>query len=250
MKTTESIAVMGAAGGIGSVLCRLLAERGARLHLAGRSAGPLEALAKELDARWTVVDATDHDAVGQWLASTQADGPLTGAANLAGSILLKSAHGTSAAEFETTLAQNLKSAFYLLKHAAPAMKGGGSIVLMSSAAAQVGMMNHEAIAAAKAGVEGMARAAAATYAPRNVRINAVAPGLVETPLAAKLLATEATRKASVAMHPLRRIGRPEDVARAVAWLLDPASDWVTGQVLPVDGGLSSVRPPPQAPARE
>jgi NAD(P)-dependent dehydrogenase (short-subunit alcohol dehydrogenase family) len=248
--TNERIAIMGAAGGIGTALCRRLASRGARLHLAGRTEGPLEALGRELDAPWTVVDATDHDAVGGWLESVSTEGPLTGAVNLAGSILLKSAHGTSVAELEATIAQNLKSAFYVLKHAALAMKGSGSIVLLSSAAARIGMMNHEAIAAAKAGVEGLARAAAATYAPRNVRVNAVAPGLVETPLASKLLASEATRKASMALHPLRRVGRADDVASMIAWLLDPANDWVTGQVMGIDGGLGTVRPPPQAPSRE
>ena len=241
---------MGAAGAIGAALCRQLAYRGARLHLAGRNAGPLEALGRELDAPWTTVDATDHDAVAAWMSSVTTEGPLTGAVNLAGSILLKSAHGTSVAELETTIAQNLKSAFYVLKHAALAMKGAGSIVLLSSAAARIGMMNHEAIAAAKAGVEGLTRAAAATYAPRNVRVNAVAPGLVETPMAAKLLASDATRKASMALHPLRRVGKANDVASAIAWLLDPANDWVTGQVLGIDGGLGSVRPPPQAPARD
>ena len=110
---------------------------------------------------------------------------------------------------------------------------------MSSAAARHGLANHEAIAAAKAAVEGLVRSAAATYAPRGVRVNAVAPGLVRTPLAARLTANPASLAASEAMHPLGRIGEPDDVAALVAWTLGPEATWVTGQGGGMDGGLSS-----------
>ena len=113
---------------------------------------------------------------------------------------------------------------------------------MSSAAARIGLANHEAIAAAKAGVEGLARSAASTYAPRGVRINVVAPGLVRTPLSARLVGNDASVKASVAMHALGRIGEPDDVASLIEYLLDPSHRWVTGQVFGVDGGLSTLRP--------
>jgi len=121
------------------------------------------------------------------------------------------------------------------------MHNGGSIVLVSSAAARIGLPNHEATAAAKIGVIGLTLAAAASYGPRGIRVNCVAPGLVRTPLTARLTANEASLKASDAMHVLGRIGEPAEVAAALAWLLDPAQGWVTGQVLGVDGGLGSVR---------
>ena len=105
-----------------------------------------------------------------------------------------------------------------------------------------GLANHEAIAAAKAGILGLTLSAAATYAGQNLRVNAVAPGLTETPLTAALTSNETSRKFSEAMHALGRLGKPEDVARAIMFLLDPANSWITGQVLEVDGGLSSVRP--------
>jgi NAD(P)-dependent dehydrogenase (short-subunit alcohol dehydrogenase family) len=121
------------------------------------------------------------------------------------------------------------------------MRGGGSIVLMTSAVARTGLKNHEAIAAAKGGVTGLMRAAAATYAGRGVRVNAVAPGLVESRMSSDILSSEAGRKQSEQMHALGRVGQPTDVAPAVCWLLDPETDWVTGQVIGVDGGLGTVR---------
>ena len=119
---------------------------------------------------------------------------------------------------------------------------GGSIVLVSSAAAQKGMSNHEAIAAAKAGIEGLTRSAAATYANRGIRVNCVAPGLVETSLSQPILQNPAAREVSQRMHPLGRLGKVEDVANAIVWLLSPAQSWITGQVIGVDGGLANCLP--------
>jgi NAD(P)-dependent dehydrogenase (short-subunit alcohol dehydrogenase family) len=118
---------------------------------------------------------------------------------------------------------------------------GGSVVLLSSAAARLGIANHEAIAAAKAGVLGLVLSAAASYASRAIRVNAVAPGLVRTPLTAPLTMDETALKRSTALHPLGRIGEPDEVASAIEWLLDPGQAWVTGQVIGVDGGLATVR---------
>ena len=97
------------------------------------------------------------------------------------------------------------------------------------------------IAAAKAGVIGLARSAAATYAGKGIRVNAVAPGLVDTPMSAGITGNEMMLKASTAMHPLGRIGKPEEVASVITWLLSDTASWVTGQVIGVDGGLSTVR---------
>jgi NAD(P)-dependent dehydrogenase (short-subunit alcohol dehydrogenase family) len=171
-------------------------------------------------------------------------GRIDGAVNCAGSILLKPAHLISDAEFSDTLAQNLTTAFHVLRAAAKRMmrqEGGGAIVLCSSVAAQRGLLNHEAIAAAKAGVEGLALAAAASYARSGVRINCVAPGLTRTDLTRGITSNEAIAKASAAMHPLGRIGDPAEVASAICWLLDRDQSWVTGQVIGIDGGLGRVQ---------
>ncbi len=237
-----NIAIIGATGGIGSALARRLKAAGASLLLLGRNPTRLSALGDELASPWLAVDAARVTDLEQALSSPR-HAPLSGLVNCAGSLLLKPAHLTSEDEWQQTLEANLTTAFATVRAGAKAMMStGGSIVLCSTAAARTGLANHEAIAAAKAGVIGLTLSAAATYAPRGLRINCVAPGLVDTPLAARIVSNEAALKSSTAMHALGRIGRPEDVASALAWLLDPANAWVTGQILGVDGGLATIRP--------
>lgn len=231
--------VIGAAGGIGRRLVELLHRDGWSLVLAGRTSDSLNDVAATCGGQAATLDARDFDAVD---AMFHAHPGILGAVNLAGSILLKPAHLTTTQEFEETIALNLRTAFALTRAAGKHMKGtGGSVVLMSSCAAGIGLANHEAIAAAKAGVEGLTRAAAATYAGAGIRFNAVAPGLVATPMARRITENEGALKASIAMHPLGRIGQPDDIARAIAFLLGDESKWTTGQVLGVDGGLARLK---------
>lgn len=192
---------------------------------------------------WGTVEATDPDSIDAVADAAAAElGGLTGIANCVGSILLKPAHLTTTTDWAATLDTNLNSAFGCVRAAGRLLKAdGGSVVLVSSAAARIGLPNHEAIAAAKAGIIGLVLSAAATYARQKIRFNAVAPGLTCTPLAAGLVASELAEKASVAMHPLGRLGEPDDVARAIAWLLDPQQSWVTAQVIGIDGGLADVK---------
>lgn len=246
-----NVLILGATGGIGSALARQLATLGYGLSLAARSSDRLEALATELKAHAGPVDATDSASVEACVDRAFAQlGPLHGVVNCVGSLLLKPAHSTTDEDWAGVLAVNLNSSFYVLRAAASRMMrtGGGSIVMLSSAVAQRGMINHEAIAAAKAGVVGLAQSAAATYARYNLRVNCVAPGLTRTPLTESLTSHEASMKASAALHPLGRIGAPEEVASAIRWFLDPQQSWVTGQVLAVDGGLSSVQARAASPA--
>lgn len=235
--------VLGGAGGIGSALCRELVARGDRVVIAGRNLDAMQVLASELGADHAYVEATDPDAVEELLARTlMRHERLDGLANCVGSILVKPAHTTSIEEWDEVLGTNLGSAFAAVRAAGRVMRRrGGSVVLLSAAAARVGLANHEAIAAAKAGVEGLALSAAATYARDGLRFNVVAPGLIRTPLSDHLTRNPVSLAAAAALHPMGRIGEPEDVSSAIAWLLEPARAWVTGQVISVDGGLSRVR---------
>jgi len=241
--TPQRVLIIGGGGGIGSALARRLAAESHKVFVAGRDSGKLAAVAAETGVATTCVDATDFAAVDAVAdqAATQLGG-LSGVVCCAGSLLLKPAHLTTVDEWQATLAANLTTAFACVRAAGRLLKAdGGSVVLVSSAAARIGLANHEAIAAAKAGISGLVLSAAATYARAKIRFNAVAPGLVRTPLAAAITSNELATKASIGMHPLGRLGEPEDVARAIGFLLDPVNDWITGQVLGVDGGLADLK---------
>ena len=227
--------VLAAASGIGQAITAQLRAGGHTVTTTARN-----------DQKITpdhVLDIADFDAVEALFSSLE---DLSGAVNCAGSLMLKPAHMTSAEQYRATIDASLTTAFSTVRAAGKTMRSGGSVVLVSSAAAMAGLASHEAIAAAKAGIIGLTLSAASTYAAANLRFNAVAPGLVETPLTEKMNANEASRKISESMHALGRLGQPEDIARMVCFLLDPANDWITGQVIGVDGGLSRVRPKARA----
>ena len=235
--------VVAAGSAVGSRVAQMLSARGARMVLAGRDSAVLASLATSVGGLAVTADAANFADVERCVAeAVDTTGRIDGIVNCAGSILLKPAHLTSAQELQDVLTANLISAFATVRAAAGAMRqGGGSIVLLSSAAAAIGLPNHEAIAAAKAGVSGLARSAAATYAPYGIRVNAVSPGLVDTPMSRSITTNELARKASIAMHPLGRLGTADDIAEAICWLLTPQSAWVTGQVIGVDGGLATLK---------
>jgi len=237
--------VLGATGGIGSELCRQLAATDCTLVPASRAEGLPPHLIEALGGtQFLTTDVTNPAQVKQCIEEViTRHGRLDGVAHCVGSVLLKPAHSTSDAEWDETIEVNLTSAFHVLRSAVQAMRAtGGSIVFVSSVAARRGLANHEAIAAAKAGLIGLTLSAAATYARHSIRVNCVAPGLVRTPLTESITSNEAALRYSTSLHALRRIGEPAEVASAIRWLLDPAQGWITGQVLGVDGGLASIQP--------
>jgi NAD(P)-dependent dehydrogenase (short-subunit alcohol dehydrogenase family) len=245
--------VTGANGAIGAASARRLVEDGWRVGLIGRDESALEHLAAQLGApaHVLVADPTDATALDAAVSGViDRLGSPSGLVHAVGSTLLKPAHAIADADFDAVIAANLTSAFYALRAFVRAVPRGssGSAVLFSSAATQIGLVNHEAIAAAKGGVDGLVTAAAATYAARGIRVNAVAPGLVRSRLTSRLVENEATLRASEAMHPLGRVGEAADIAGVVSFLLSPAAGWITGQHIAVDGGLSSIKLPP-APSR-
>ena len=190
-------------------------------------------------------DALDEEAVQEAVnqAHSQGANGLSGIAHLVGSIALRPPHAMKVEDFEAVIRTNLTSAFTTLKIGGKALlkSGSGRMVFTSSVAGSYGLTNHEAIAAAKGGLEAMVRSAASTYAQRGIRVNAVAPGLTETRLGASVLRSDAIREASVGMIPLKRINEPSEIASSMHWLLTQAPDNFTGQVLHLDGGMSAIR---------
>ena len=162
--------------------------------------------------------------------------------NCLGSIFLKPAHLTSVQDFDEVLDINLKSSFLILKNSVPMMrKNGGNLLFFSSAASSIGMANHEAISAAKGGIEAMVRSAAATYAKNNIKVNAIAPGLVDSNLSKNIVSNEAALNVSKRMHSVGRIGTPDDISKFAIPLIVDNSSWVTGSIINIDGGLSTTK---------
>jgi 3-oxoacyl-[acyl-carrier protein] reductase len=240
----QRVAILAARSTIGQVIAARLHGAGNKLALLGRD---LTGLNTEVATFSADCELTDFEVVEKTLGEArEALGGLTGIVNCSGSIVLKPAHLTNRELFDETIEANLVTAFAAVRAAVKYMdKTGGSVVLISSAAATLGMPNHELIGAAKAGVEGLVRSAAASYASRSIRVNGVAPGLVDTALSASIVQNPTSLKVSESLHALGKIGSPEDVASAICWLLDPEQQWVTGQIIGVDGGLSRVQPRPK-----
>lgn len=236
--------VFGATGGIGKALSKTLSKNGHSLMLASRGEEALNGLGNELGCSVCEADATDFDQVTECFSKAKEKlGRIDNVALAVGSILLKPAHLTSEQEWFETINKNLTSAFYVVKAAAQTMRQQkGSIVFFSSCAGQRGLPNHEAISAAKAGIIGLVQSAAASYASQGLRFNCIAPGLVNTPMSSNIVSNPAALNYSRGLHALKRIGEPEDIAPAAAWLMSEESSWVTGQVISVDGGLTKVQP--------
>ncbi len=240
----SSIAILGATGTIGSVLARRLVQHGQPVLLVGRNEEKLRALSRELGQPFVTADLTSSLRLEEALRATpDARGGFHALVNCIGSILLKPAHATSDDDFRQVVETNLFTAFATIRVGSKLLREqGGTIVLFASAAAEIGIQNHEAIAAAKAGIIGLARSAAATYAANNIRVNVVSPGLVRTEMTRRIWENSASAAASAQLHALGRLGEPEQVASLVSWLLEGENDWITGQVIGIDGGLGHVLP--------
>ncbi len=242
--TVPSYVVLGGTSCVAKAIAQRVHSAGGRLLLTARTESAADELATRFSCETAIASADDPDSIDRSIQlAAERFGRIDGVVNCIGSVLLKPAHLTTDKEWYDVLSTNLTSSFFLVRSAAKAMRQeGGSIVLVSSAAAQIGLANHEAIAAAKAGIIGLTLSAAATYAARGIRVNAVAPGLVKSEMTRKLWDNESASATSKQMHALGRLGEPDDIARAILWLLNPENDWVTGQTIAVDGGLSSIAP--------
>jgi 3-oxoacyl-[acyl-carrier protein] reductase len=239
----QNYLIISASSDIGYLTAKNLKEQGKNIFITARNSEKLEELKKEFDCEGEVLNAADFEATNRvFEKAKEVFGEIDGVANFCGSVILKPAHLTSFEEYQATIQDNLTTAFSITKAAGKNMKNGGSIVLISSAAAMQGIANHEAIAAAKGGIISLAKSASATYAAQNLRFNVVAPGLTKTKMTSKITGNENALKFSTAMHALGRVGEAEDVANMVLFFLSEKADFITGQIIGVDGGLSNLQP--------
>ena len=225
-----------------------------RTFIIGGSSGTGQALARELEGSHEIWTASRRGTGPngcrhlRWdvLNETAPDGELPerleGLVYCPGSIRLQPFHRLDDDAYREDFELNLLGAVRVLRGVLPALKAASSasVVLFSTVAVTTGMPMHASIAAAKGAVEGLTRSLAAELAPR-IRVNAIAPSLTDTPLAAALVRNDRQREAAAERHPLRRIGRPEELAAAARYLLSEESSWMSGQILRLDGGLSSIR---------
>ena len=240
---TSIVLITGASGGIGRALARQLHAQGYRVAVVGRDAARLA----DVDAAVRIAaDTTTPDGAALAIAACQealGSAP-TLLAHCVGSTLIAPLHRTRLDSYREVMRVNLDSAVFMLQAWVAAMQGGGpgAAVFASSVVARIGVANHEAIAAAKGGVEAVVRSAAAPYAAQGLRINAVAPGMTDTPMTAGMLKLPAMREGAARQYPLGGVQTAEQVADVMAWLLGEGAARLTGQVIAVDGGFTTVRP--------
>ena len=233
----RTVLVTGASSGIGRQIALSCAKAGATLVLTGRNDERLQALLDELGGaphRMLVADLNDEAQVD---ALSTGAGKIDGLVHSAGIAALAPLRMASREHIEGQLATNLIAPMLLTRAllARQAVRSGGSIVFISSVSAHVGVRGVSAYSASKAAVEGMARSLSIELAPRSIRVNCLAPGLVQTPLLDAAVATTGNLDETFGRYPLG-IGQPEDVANAAIFFLSRASRWITGTALVLDGG--------------
>jgi NAD(P)-dependent dehydrogenase (short-subunit alcohol dehydrogenase family) len=228
--------IAGGSSGIGLELVKMLAPTAARIDVWSRETHQLDTSGV---VRHAVCDFGIPDG-----PLPEAPEEICGAVYCPGTITLRSFRSLATADFRHDLEVNLIGAVRFLQACQPRLRGQGgspaSVVLFSTVAVGQGMPMHASVAAAKGAVEGLVRSLAAEWAPK-IRVNAIAPALTDTPLAARLLSSPEKREALASRYPLKRIGTPADAAAVARFLLSDESGWMTGQVLGVDGGMSTLR---------
>lgn len=224
----------GGTSGIGLALTQQLQQAGHQLTLFSRNGDPVSGM-----------DRVQHHAV-----DFSREGPdksllpdqIDGLVYCPGTINLKPFRSLKLEDYQEDFNLNVLGAVRFLRVAQKALKkaDNASVILFSTVAVQQGMPFHSSVAASKGALEGLTRSLAAEWAPR-IRVNCIAPSLIDTPLASKILSSEDRVKASEERHPLRRVGKPEDIASMATYLLSDKASWISGQVLGIDGGLSTLR---------
>jgi 3-oxoacyl-[acyl-carrier protein] reductase len=226
--------VVGGSSGIGLDLTKKLLKKGHSVTVLSRREPEIENSDR---LSWIKFDVLEDDP-----GDLDLPGEIHGLAYCPGSINLRPFRGLKIEDFRDDYEINLVGAVKILKASLKPLQatGSASVVMFSTVAVGQGMPFHASVAAAKGAVEGLVRSLAAELAPK-VRVNAIAPSLTDTPMAEKLLNNDRKKEASSERHPLKRVGMTNDIASMANYLLSDDSGWISGQVIGVDGGLSSLR---------
>ena len=239
----KTLLITGASSGVAQGIARELSAQGWQVARVCRDIARLEGDTSDAMAADVSTESGAQQAME--FATARFDGLPGAVANCAGSSLIAPIGRTSEAQYRAVMAANLDTAFFVSRAYASALsaaKQGGSLLLFSSVVAATGVANHAAIAAAKGGIESLARSLAADFSGIGLRVNCIAPGLMRTPMTARMLGNDASVKQISAQYPLGRHGEVADAAALAAFLLSDAAGWITGQVIGLDGGFSAVRP--------
>lgn len=226
--------IVGGSSGIGYEVVKKLASSGNKIYVMSRDPGKTE-----ISDNITKI-AYDITNIDEKFPSVEE--PLKGLVYCPGTINLKPLKSLKQKDFADDFNVNALGAVRTIQNYLPNLskEKNSSIVMFSTVAVQTGMAYHASVAMAKGAVEGLTKSLAAEFAPK-IRVNAIAPSITDTPLAERLLSTDEKRNASAKRHPLNKIGNPEEIANAVQFLLSDESSWITGQILKIDGGISSIK---------
>ena len=234
---TAKYLIFGATGAIGSNLSEQLYNANHDIHLVGRNEEELKSLSGKLKCSYSVVDVLENNFVDK--IKSEID-EIKGIAYCVGSIDLKPLRMVNENDFQKCMKLNLYSAVEVIKAYQDSLKKNkGSIILFSTVAVKRGFNNHSIIASTKAAVEGLTISLAAEFAP-NIRVNCIAPSLTNSKIAQPLLKNAIMAEGIAKAHPMKRIGEGKDVAAMAKFLLTEESSWITGQIIGVDGGRSSI----------
>jgi gluconate 5-dehydrogenase len=240
----EIAVITGGGTGIGLAIAESMASAGARVVLVGRREAELKAAVKAIGSRasYVIHDVTQLDEAAPLVERIGRDvGPITCLVNNAGIHLKKAAVDTTPEEFERVLRTHVFGAHALTRAVVPSMieRRSGSILFTASMASLFGIPLVIAYAAAKSAYVGMVRSYATEFSPHGVRVNAIAPGWIETEMSRKALDGDPTRRDKIlGRTPMGKLGKPHDIGWAAVYLTSPAAGFVTGVILPVDGGIS------------
>ena len=234
---TAKYLIFGATGAIGSNLANQLHKSDDDIHLVSRNEEEIKSLSEKLKCTYSVVDVLENNFIDKIKSEIT---EIKGIAYCVGSIDLKPLKMVSENDFQKCMKLNLYSAVEVIKAYQDSLKKNkGSIILFSTVAAKRGFTNHSIISSTKAAVEGLTISLAAEFAP-NIRVNCIAPSLTNSKIAQPLLKNTIMAESIAKAHPMKRIGEGKDAAAMAKFLLTDESSWITGQIIGVDGGRSSI----------